>query len=258
MEVLNEEFIRKHLKTKFMGRNVIHLDTVDSTNDYAKIHGENFAEGTLVTCGEQTKGRGRQGRRWESETGLCMSVLLRPQIEMQHISKITQVCAAAVSAALSELGVEARIKWPNDIFINGKKVCGILTEMKIAEDGSPLVVAGMGINVTNESFTDVIKDTASSVLLETGMNVDKGIIAAKILNNFEILYNELQKGNFEASLKICRERSYIIGKEINLIEGGKITAATAIGISPDGELVVRYQDGRIGSVISGEVSVRIR
>lgn len=258
MEVLNGEIIRRYLNTKYMGRNVIHLDSVDSTNDYVKTHGAEFTEGTLVTCGEQTKGRGRQGRRWESETGLCMSVLLRPKIEVQHISKITQVCAAAVSSALSELSVEAQIKWPNDIFINGKKVCGILTELKIAEDGSPLVVVGMGMNVDNASFPDDIKQTASSILLETGMSVEKGIIAAKILNHFETLYNELEKGNFEDSLKICRESSYIIGKEINLIEGGKITAATATGISPDGELEVRYQDGRTGGVISGEVSVRIR
>ncbi len=254
-DYLSGENINKHLHTNFMGRNVVFIEKVDSTNNYAKNN--DLSDGSLVTCEEQTTGRGRLGRRWESQKGMCMSIVLIPEIELSQISKITQVCAAAVAKALEELEVHTLIKWPNDIFLNGKKVCGILTEMKTEADKHPYVVVGIGMNVNNENFPDEIKDIASSLYIETGKMFEKSLVAAKILNNFEELYNEFIKGNFKESLDICREKSYVIGKNINLIENNSVRKATAVDIGSEGELVVITEEGMTEKIISGEVSVRL-
>lgn len=254
-DYLSGENLNKHLNTKFMGRNVVFVEKVDSTNNYAKNN--DLSNGSLVTCEEQTTGRGRLGRRWESQKGMCMSVVLIPEIELSQISKITQVCAAAVAKALDELEIISQIKWPNDIFLNGKKICGILTEMKTEMNKNPYVVVGIGMNINNDNFPDEIKDVASSLYMETGIIFEKSLVAAKILNNFEILYNEFIKGNFKESLDICREKSYVIGKNINLIENNLVKKATAVDISSEGELVVITEDGTTEKIISGEVSVRL-
>lgn len=254
-DYLSGENLNKHLNTKFMGRNVVFVEKVDSTNNYAKNN--DLSNGSLVTCEEQTTGRGRLGRRWESQKGMCMSVVLIPEIELSQISKITQVCAAAVAKALDELHIISQIKWPNDIFLNGKKICGILTEMKTEMNKNPYVVVGIGMNINNDNFPDEIKDVASSLYMETGIIFEKSLVAAKILNNFEILYNEFIKGNFKESLDICREKSYVIGKNINLIENNLVKKATAVDISSEGELVVITEDGTTEKIISGEVSVRL-
>lgn len=254
-DYLSGENLNKHLNTKFMGRNVVFVEKVDSTNNYAKNN--DLSNGSLVTCEEQTTGRGRLGRRWESQKGMCMSVVLIPEIELSQISKITQVCAAAVAKALDELEIISQIKWPNDIFLNGKKICGILTEMKTEMNKNPYVVVGIGMNINNDNFPDEIKDVASSLYMETGIIFEKSLVAAKILNNFEILYNEFIKGNFKESLDICREKSYVIGKNINLIENNLVRKATAVDISSEGELVVMTENGTTEKIISGEVSVRL-
>lgn len=255
MDYLSGENISKNLNTEFMGRNVVFLETVDSTNTYAKNN--QLPHGSLVTCEEQTTGRGRLGRIWQSQKGMCMSIVLIPEIELSQISKITQVCAAAVAKALEELKINAKIKWPNDIFINGRKICGILTEMKTEKDNPPYVVVGIGMNINNDNFPDEIKDTATSLYMETGIIFEKSMVAAKILNNFEVLYDEFINGNFKKSLDICREKSYVIGKNINLIENNAVRKATAVDIGTEGELVVVTEEGIREKIISGEVSVRL-
>lgn len=255
MDYLIQDNINKYLNTKAIGRNVVFLDKVDSTNNYAKNN--ELSNGSIVTCEEQTTGRGRLGRRWESQKGMCMTIVLIPEIELSQISRITQVGAAAVAEALEELEINAQIKWPNDIFLNSKKICGILTEMKTEIGKNPYVVVGIGMNVNIQNFPDEIKDIASSVFLETGKVIEKSLIAAKILNHFEILYNEFVRGNFKASLDICRRKSYVIGKQINLIENNSMRKATAVDINSEGELVVITEDGKTEKIISGEVSVRL-
>ena len=257
MDWLTEENIKKHLNTKTIGRNIIYFETVNSTNAYAKDAGSSLEDGTVITCDEQTTGRGRLGRKWESQKGMCMSILLKPHIDLRHVPKITQVCAAAVSLSLDELEIDTKIKWPNDIYLNGRKICGILTEMKTEMNNLSFIVIGIGMNVINDNFPEKIKNTASSIFQETGKKVEKSIVAAKILNNFEILYNEFTKGNFKASLDICREKSYVLGREISLIENSSMKKATAVDLGSEGELVVRYEDGRTENVISGEISVRL-
>ncbi len=259
-DILIADKINEKLETKFIGRNIIHFDTIDSTNSYAKKIGQSCEDGTVVTCENQADGRGRLGRQWKSQSGsMCMTVVLKPDISISKVSKITQVCAAAVSLSLDELKIDAKIKWPNDLMLNNKKICGILTEMNSNKNHVNYVVVGMGLNVNNkyEDFPNEIRDVATSILNETGQYIDRNIIAAKILNNFEVLYNEfIINNNFILSLNICKDKSNVIGKNINLIKNKEITRAKALDLGEDGDLIVQYENGEIDSIISGEISVR--
>jgi len=258
-EITSDE-IKENLKTLFIGKKIIHFEEIDSTNTYAKEIGGSCDEGTVITCERQVAGRGRLGRQWEAQNGsLCMSIVLKPKISMYQVAKITQVCAAAISISLDELNVDAKIKWPNDLMLNNKKICGILTEMNSDREHVNYVIVGMGLNVNNlyENFPSEIKNVATSIFNETGIKINKNIIAAKIMNNFEILYNEFVKSNnFKLSLDICKKKSNIIGKNINLIKNNSITSAKALSLGDDGELIVQYENGEIDSIISGEISVR--
>lgn len=259
-DLLTAGKINENLETQFIGRNIIHFDTIDSTNSYAKIIGLSCDDGTVITCENQLDGRGRLGKQWKSQFGsMCMTIVLKPDIDISHVSKLTQVCAAAISLTLDELKIDAKIKWPNDLLINNKKICGILTEMNSDKNRANYVVIGMGLNVNNlkEDFPNEIRDIATSVLIETGRYTDRSFIAAKILNNFEILYNEfIKNNNFILSLNICKNKSNLIGKNINLIKNKEITRAKALDLGEEGDLIVQYENGEIDSIISGEISVR--
>lgn len=259
-DMTTSNWTSENLKTKFIGRKIIHFDTIDSTNTYAKTIGELCDEGTVITCERQVLGRGRLGRQWKSQEGsMCMTIVLKPEISILQVSKITQVCAAAISLSLDELNVDAEIKWPNDLMINGKKICGILTEMNSDKNHVNYVVVGMGLNVNNmyEDFSSEIRNVATSIFIETDKKNERNIIAAKIMNNFEILYNEFVKNNnFRIILDICRKKSNMIGKNISLIKNNDIINAKALDLGEDGELIVQYENGEIDSIISGEISIR--
>jgi len=259
-DLLTKDKINENLQTKFIGKNIIYFEKIDSTNLYAKTIGETCDDGTVITCENQEVGRGRLGKQWKSQAGsICMSVILKPHIDIGKVSKITQVCAAAISLSLDELKVDAKIKWPNDLMINNKKICGILTEMNSDKNKVNYVVVGIGLNANNkyENFPFEIKNIATSILNETGIYIKRNVIAAKILNNFEYLYDEFVKNdNYKRSLDICKNKSNVIGKNINLIKNNQITVAKAIDLGEDGDLIVQYSDGEIDSIISGEISVR--
>jgi len=271
-DILNYDELKDYLNTEFIGRNIIHFDELNSTNTYAKsIASDLYKEGHIVITEKQLSGRGRLGRQWVSQNnkGIWMSIILKPQINIADISKITQVAAAAINLGLSAHGVKTEIKWPNDIIINNKKICGILVEMNseknintnTSEDSKiNYVVVGIGINVNNdiEDFPEELRETATSIKIETNKEYKRNILVAEVLNNFEKLYIALNNNDFSKSLDICRKNSYVIGKEINLIKNQEVKEATALNINDDGELVVMYKDGETDNIISGEISVRIR
>lgn len=252
--------VRKYLETEEMGRNFLHYDSIDSTNVLAKkLAQEGAVHGTVILAEEQTSGRGRLGRAWVSpkSTGIWMTVILRPNISPFMASKLTLIGAAAVERAMEEVGIEAYIKWPNDIVLNSKKVCGILTEMSGEMDRVNYIVMGIGINVNTNSFPEEINSIATSLKLETGREVDRKLLVASILNNFENLYNKfIIENNFNQVIDICRNKSVLLGKDVRLINGENIRKAKAIDIDDDGELIVEYEDGVLGKVLSGEISVR--
>ncbi|MEA4826614.1 MAG: biotin--[acetyl-CoA-carboxylase] ligase [Clostridium sp.] len=261
-DLLTFEEISPNLKTRFIGRNFVHLDTIDSTNNEAKkLAIDGVPEGTLVISEEQTMGRGRLGRNWISpkHKGIWMSLILRPEINPIQVSKITQVAAAAVCIALIDMGIRTLIKWPNDIVLNGKKVCGILTEMSGELNRVNYVIVGIGINanIDKDEFPEDLKPTASSLKIEIGNYIKRKELVRRILNNFEELYEELiNEETIKKSIEICKDNSALIGKEIKIIEKGKETRARALSLNEDGKLIVQYKDGKVDELISGEISVR--
>lgn len=261
-DILTLEEIEPYLKTNFIGRNIIHFDSIESTNSVAKKLGDSsMASGNIVVAEEQTNGRGRLGRSWISPKykGIWMSIILKPELNPVDAVNLTQTAAAAVVKATEELGIKTLVKWPNDIVINNKKVCGILTEMNAELTRINYVVVGIGINVNVDDleFPEDIKDTATSLKAYTNSLINRQELTAKILNHFEELYTKfIDENDIETSINICRENSAVIGKDILVITREKSIEAHVLDIDNSGRLLVEYADKRQEHIISGEVSIR--
>ncbi|WP_312575745.1 biotin--[acetyl-CoA-carboxylase] ligase, partial [Clostridium sp.] len=261
-DILRYEEVEEYLQTKYIGRNILHYNTIDSTNKAAKsLAIEGIEEGTVIVSEEQTSGRGRLGRSWVSpkSSGIWMSIILKPNISPMMASRVTLIGAAAVHKALEEINIDAKIKWPNDIVLNNKKLCGILTEMSGEMDKLNYIVMGIGLNVNldEEDFSDELKNMATSLKIEKNEHINRKELFGKILNNFEILYDEFKNhGNIASTVNICRKNSLLLGKEVRVINGMKTVTVKALDLDEDGELLVEYEDKSKGKIISGEVSVR--
>jgi len=260
-DILTFEEIKDFLSTKYIGKNIIYYDSIGSTNSIAKKLAESGEKhGTVIISEEQTMGRGRLGRSWISPKykGIWMSIILRPNVVTENISQITLIGAAAVQKAIMKMGIKTSIKWPNDIVLNSRKVCGILTEMSGEIDHINYLVMGIGINVNLEieDIPQELKNVATSLKIEKNEYMDRKLLIANVLNNFEQLYNDFaQSGNISETIEICRENSMLIGKEIQLINRGKVTKAKAIDISDSGELIIENYQGALEYIVSGEVSI---
>lgn len=261
-DILNQEEISSGLNTKFIGRNVEYFESIDSTNTKAKeLALKNVCEGTVVISEEQTMGRGRLGRTWISPKykGIFMSIILRPEVDPLDVPKITQIGAAAVLLAFRALKIDVNIKWPNDIILNNKKLCGILTEMSGELNKINYVVIGIGINanIPIEEFPEDIRDKATSVLRETNKNVVRKDLASSILNNFEEMYQDfVNSGDISRVIDICRKNSILIGKDVRIINPRCEKLGKVLDLDDSGELIVQMEGGNIEKVVSGEVSVR--
>ena len=259
-DLLNEMRIREYLQTKWLAKKIIYLPVTDSTNTQAKKMGEEGAEhGTLVVTQCQTAGRGRRGRSWESPEGnVYFTFLLRPEVEISRASMITLVAALAVAKAVDDVtGLDSKIKWPNDVVANGKKLCGILTESSSDLEYINYAVVGIGINVNQTAFPEKIAETASSLLLETGHTVDRGQLLGVFLNRFEQYYETfIQTEDMSGLRDVYNEKLVNCGREVKIIEKDRERVLKALGIDNDGGLVVENSEGERESIISGEVSVR--
>ncbi len=257
--------ITQDLRTKILGRKIIYLDTVDSTNSEGRRRFTPEGEGIVILSEQQTAGRGRLGREWTSprNKGIWMSILLKPDQPPDRIPRLTMVGAAAVCLALEivepSLGTKVQIKWPNDLLLGEKKVGGILTEMQVSGGKAQSVVLGIGLNVSLEEddFPSELLMKATSLYLGTGRAYDREIIIAEILNSFEPLYQEFSGGSIAKSLTICRQRSAVIGRNVILVNKGIVEEAEVLDLGPQGELVVKLAKGDIASVVSGEISLRM-
>ncbi len=259
-DLLNEMRIREYLQTKWLAKKIIYLPVTDSTNTQAKKMGEEGAEhGTLVVTQCQTAGRGRRGRSWESPEGnVYFTFLLRPEVEISRASMITLVAALAVAKAVDDVtGLDSKIKWPNDVVANEKKLCGILTESSSDLEYINYAVVGIGINVNQTAFPEEIAETASSLLLETGHTVDRGQLLGVFLNRFEQYYETfIQTEDMSGLRDVYNEKLVNCGREVKIIEKDRERVLKALGIDNDGGLVVENSEGERESIISGEVSVR--
>lgn len=259
-DILSYEEIKEYLNTDFMGRNIHYFNSIDSTNSKAKEIALEEKEGTVLIAEEQTEGKGRMGRSWVSPKGkgIWMSIILKPNVEPMKVPKLTLVGAAAVYKALENMGIKAQIKWPNDVLIDGKKICGILTEMSGELNMVNYVIMGIGINVNLDEgdFPEELKDKATSLKISTGKEISRKELTANILNEFEKLYLKFkEEDNIEEVLKISRENSILLGEEVRIIRGNNIKIGKAIDINDNGELVVEVGD-KVEKIISGEVSLR--
>lgn len=260
-DILILEEIEEYLTTNFIGRNIYHFDSLDSTNTKAKEMAMDEEEGTVVVAEEQIKGKGRLGRNWVSPKGkgIWMSIILKPNMLPSEVAKLTLIGAAAVNKALEEMGIISYIKWPNDIVIQGKKVCGILTEMSCELNIINYVIMGIGINVNllKEDFSQELVDKATSLKEITGRDLDRKRLLASVLNYFENLYLPFkQRGDISATIDISREKSLLIGKEIRILRGNDEKIGRALDIDEQGGLIIEYKDGTREHIFSGEVSIR--
>lgn len=260
-DILTEEGIEALLNSDASFWKPEVLSTVDSTNTALREKANNGApEGTAILSNMQTKGRGRLGRQFFSppDTGIYMSLLLRPQgYSPAQAIRITTMAAVAAAEAIEEVsGVAAAIKWVNDIYMRGKKVCGILTEASFQLESGNLdyIVLGIGINAytPDGGFPSEIEGIAGPVFTEQQSD-GKNKLAAAFLNHFSALY----RGTEENYAEKYRSRSFILGKPITVITSAGQKIATALDIDGDCRLVVRYDDGNIEALSSAEISIRV-
>ena len=243
-----------------MGSVVHCYEEIGSTNDEAKLLAEQgAAHGTLVVADMQTRGKGRRLREWSSQKamGIFMTVILRPEIAPENASMITLLAAMAVYDTLSSLGIESQIKWPNDIVIDGKKVCGILTEMSAQPDYVNYIVVGIGINVHQREFPGALAEVAASLdMAAPEAPLRRSEIIARVMTAFEGYYNQflnVQKLDFIRSS--YNERLVNMGKEVYIMEKNHTKSGKCLGIDENGCLIAVI-DGTEEHILSGEVSVR--
>lgn len=252
--------IRWRLKTKIIGREILSYRKVDSTNTIAyELAEKGLKEGAIIVADEQARGRGRQGRFWQSppNTGIYMSCILRPQMTPNEIPKITLVAAVALARAVREFtGLAAMIKWPNDILIGGKKACGILTEMKAEQDSIDFIILGIGINV-NTQPKDLPKSGTSlkSELRHFGRTegLSRIDLVKKIIEMIEEYYIILKKRGSCPIIEEWKSLSAMLGSRVKVTLAGRAFEALAHDIDPDGALVVRLDSGVLEKVSSGDV-----
>ena len=260
-DLMTEAEIKSLMHTEWVAKEVLYFDTIDSTNTKAQELAEKgYPSGTLVVADKQESGKGRRGRSWVSPsgTGIFMTLMIKSDINPNNASMLTLVAALAVAKAITSVtGEEALIKWPNDIVVNGKKVCGILTEMNAQFDYINHIVVGIGINVHNESFPEEISQMASSLMIEAGgKRFHRAQIIAETMSYFEQYYDTfLKTQDLSALVREYDELLVNMNKAVRVLDPKEPFDGKAMGITPKGELIVDTWESR-KLVSSGEVSVR--
>lgn len=255
-DILSEAGILPYLQSHSIGRNIKVYKSLPSTNQEAKLQAENGAiYGTVILADEQTNGRGRKGRSFYSPagSGIYLSVILQPLPSIQDNLLITSAAAVAVANAIECVAsVHAKIKWINDIFIDTKKVCGILTEAITDLESGEMrtIVLGIGINVSTIHFPDELSEIAAPI---TTNRISRNLLVAQICNQLETVYIELSTRSF---LSEYRARSNILGKDIQVIKGDISYPAKAIEINDKAHLIVQLPDGKTEEISSGEISIK--
>ena len=259
-DMLLPEEIQEGLKTLVLGqKDIHHFKETASTNTTAKELAANGApEGTLVVAEGQSHGKGRLGREWFSPggEGIYLSLILRPNLSPADAPKITLLTAVAAAEALgSTTGLPIQIKWPNDILLRGKKLAGILTEISTEMDTIDFVVIGLGLNVNVTAFPAVLRDMATSLLIETGRVYPRVDITRAFLEGFEGWYGVLQDAGFEPVLERWRQFSAVTGRRVVVETLGDRIEGTALDINRDGLLIVEDEKGQLHRIYSGDVTL---
>lgn len=257
---LSAENISAENKSRKIGKNIIILPEIASTNTYAKeLAAKDAAHGTVILAETQTNGKGRLGRRFESPTGtgLYMSVIVRPEFDISCAPLITSAAAVAAAESAEKLcGEEIRIKWVNDLYLNGRKICGILTEAALESNKLAYAVIGIGINVRKSIFPEELRDIATSIEAETGKIIDRNTLCGEILGRLEHYLDNIE--NHE-HLGEYRRRELLTGNYITANMGNEKIEGIAVGIDDNANLILKLPDGSEKKLTSGEANLcRIR
>ncbi len=258
-DILRHDDIKHGLKTRIMGKELHLLPRTESTNTFAmQIASRGAPEGAVVLAESQTSGKGRLGRKWISPPGnLYLSVILRPDIPLHKAPCITLMGAVSVAAAIRKVcSVEAGIKWPNDILIAGKKVCGLLTEMSAEQDRIRHIVLGIGIDV-NMKLSELpadVRELSTTLSVEAGSQVDRTALLQDLLLNLELWYRKFLT-NDQNILEAWHRMNVTTGNRILVSGAGEVIEGMAQGIDSDGRLLVMRDDGTIRTVSAGDVTI---
>ncbi len=249
--------VGRGLKTKYMGHSIHFYETIESTNNTAKKFVANDAkEGTVIIAEQQTAGRSRKKADWVSpEGGIYMTIILRPDVTLLEASKLTIVTGVAIAKTLhDEFNIEVGIKWPNDLLIGNKKICGILTEAVTEKDNLEAVLVGVGIdvNISPEDIPEEIENIATSVQKETDIQFNRAEIIREFFKIFEEFYEEFKNGNFKYIVSEWRRLSSTTGNRVKVYKNSKALIADAVGITNNGALIVETDDGKLEKITSGE------
>jgi BirA family biotin operon repressor/biotin-[acetyl-CoA-carboxylase] ligase len=255
--------ILEGLATRTLGREIDYYEKVGSTNEAARERAANgAAEGLLVVAEEQTGGKGRLGRQWYSprSRGIIFTLLLYPPVNPSRVSQVTMLTAVALASAIrSETGVGAGIKWPNDLLVDGRKVCGILAELSAEVDRIGYLVVGIGINANQDfgDFPEDIRDKATSLKLETGATVSRVRLLQVSLESFEHWYGLWLEQGFEPVRAAWKQMSVTLDCPVRIHTLDQAWDGWAEDVDSDGALLLRLPDGSLQRFVSGEVSLRI-
>ncbi|HIQ02625.1 MAG TPA: biotin--[acetyl-CoA-carboxylase] ligase [Anaerolineales bacterium] len=254
--------VRAALTTQIFGRNLVVLPRTGSTNDVVKeMAGEGAPEGTVVVAEEQTAGRGRLGRRWLAPPSTCLlfSVLFRPNLPCPQIPRLTMLCSLAAADAIREVaGLEVGLKWPNDLIVASgsgwQKLAGVLTETGVVGERVAFAVVGVGINVNVSLETlPALAPDATSILAETGREVDRATLLATILAGVEARYEGLRAG--ESPHAEWAARLTTLGQRVTAMTSGGPVTGMAEGVDEDGTLLLRTPDGALHRLLAGDVTL---
>ncbi|WP_280768196.1 biotin--[acetyl-CoA-carboxylase] ligase [Salipaludibacillus daqingensis] len=255
--LLSEHDLVSRLKGNTLIDKVVFHSSVSSTQTIAhQLVNEGASEGTVVVADEQTEGRGRLGRVWDShkQSGIWMSLVLKPNIDFRQAPQLTLVAAVALTRALRDkTNLNVEIKWPNDLLIHGKKIAGILTEMQADPDRIQSVIIGMGINVNHQEFPEEVSSIATSLKLETGEGFDRAEMIAEILKEFSWLYETYLTEGFSLIKPLWEAHSLSIGKKIIARRANDSITGEAIGINDEGVLLLKDAKGQTHHIYSADI-----
>ena len=249
--------LKDKLNTRYIGKEIHYFREVDSTNEVAKkLAREGAPEGTIIIAESQSRGKGRRGKKWISPLGgAWLSIILRPNTLPINAPQLTFIAGVAAAQTIKdEYGLDAGIKWPNDVLIDNKKVCGVLTEISTEINTIDYIVTGIGIdaNIDVNLLPPELRDTTTSIKSELDHDISRMILVQKFLGNFEAMYDEFNKGNFQEILRKWRQLSKTIGRQVEIRKGTEFIRGEAVGVNSKGALILELEDGALQKIISGE------
>jgi len=263
--MINTDQIKNNLKTSLFGKYIYYFPEIDSTNAYAyRLAQEGAPEGTVILTDYQIQGKGRHGREWKSpkNANILMSIILKPQLPIEQVVKITLASAGIVVETLERIlkrskntDIDFSLKWPNDVMVNGKKIAGILAESSLREKDIIFVIVGIGINVNQDlsSFDKEIREKATSLYIETSQKYDRETIISDLINTYEKTYINLERTNYNQVVKEWKQRCNHIGKQMRIETHSTTESGRFLDVDEKGILLYQTANGKVKELVSGTI-----